>query len=1825
MASSLASQLQRIAASTASTLSAKKAKSLHSTSLLFPPSHAASQDFETIYSIALDGYRELCALDPRFEHFSTGIFSESSKSIDRYTQTKAEIQELDRSCTEFLQLASAWVRLKPTLKAIEWLVRRFRVHIHIPIQLLLTFLPHHGQIIFIRIIEIIPENSFPNPFGFLRQFRKSVTPPPKSLFTTALATRPDFFNIVSEHMVDMVKHKRNFAELTHFWASTTVEAVSILFEMTRSTSSKKTSSHAQKEEDVLIKLLPILKEGLKNTRDHEFQLACYMLIAVIVAKSRGLNEQVLSGLIQSVAAGWTEATVNQGLASVALLAQEGGLIDNATFQRLLEVPQLASQLAELSHKFRVDKLASGIVLMILDKIADQTLRTLEIAESILADVRLSVNQKKKILSKLISVASNAEVAMDGDVSSRLGDIVIGLAEGRVGGKSNKKKLAALFHQILEDEKIDVEILELKLGGIVKPLQIEASKETAPQEKTVKKAATYEELSSRIPSKTTVTSFLGNSHNGEFNAIFAAFAAAIPTEADLKKFYNLEIFSKRAITDAYTISFFAAVWSGKHPVLAKTAALARVKEIVNDVIYVQKKKVDYQALIPHILIALQDTNKRVRAEAANLLAVLEKTYKIVGEKKAGKVEYWAVSSIYGDGAATKDLKWCETADVRKFLELAIAPGLEECVLEQSVIVALVRQALSSSKVEGATTLKKSVKTSVLGYLSSHVICTPSLVAKVSLLAILNTIEKASTSRTEFLLPVLKWYCTADQTELRKQCELEDISIESVEKALVSVVSEHDKVGGVEYLVDLLEKKHESTTLQAIAATRIQAIWNTLRPELQIPLAVKLLTTGVETVGTGAEEALALFRSVKVPRDAFIFLLDASNLILKDIVGSFGERDMKRRRVDGKEVTVSSEQAATDEVRKTTLVLETLASEKIEGEDGKIIASLFGILAEVLILEAELGVGIAYLVGVLLGCLINMVKDVKQSGSKHILQSSVRADVLISCIRSSSSPQIHNSALLLVSAIADVAPELVLHSVMPIFTFMGANVLRQDDDYSARVIELTIRKVIPPLLSSLQAEGVTPLSGASELIASFVSAYMHIPVHRRQWLYVELVETLGAKDYLFAVVSMLAEKFIAFAGTTSPARSKALEVDPLESFCASLTGQFDAVTQVATVEKILTLVKDVLKPQPGGLYSQLMASSKEANFIKEKKVNPKDTAKSLLDIVKKVLTNDRLKFQIAAVSKEGGEVKDLFSNALQLVLGLCQEFGLDKDLKGDCDDTLKGLLRLLATKDFVAVIETLVDRNDRRLQQSALATFRERILAESRSEKHTKEAVVKLADKIALIIADKSLDDASLKVTALLCVDAIIVKFGKADPALVEKTVRTIVQAGLLDAAVTSDADDDLAIESTTLVVLASAVIVLGGRFIQFLPLTVPKSIAVTKHKLTQWDEDDDVEDGTLIAALVTAAFAFWDELIRVVPSFMTNHLGEIIVQLSRAHHLDISDITTRQELLSTIAEKADVKIVLRDLTAAFNSAVTLGEAAITVQIELLEKLLDHASKQVVQKNTASFVTLWKRGLDLRREIDAESSEIDIDDEILDRVEDRFLKTVLKTVYKLNDGVFRPVFTGLFEWADEEVSGEEREARLSSFWRLVRVLSENLKGLFTDYFGGIVHNAIAILKERIETNKRTEDDDDVEDELWVQVLHALKSGAEFDESDFFQLHHETLSTTLLSLLPLAPTQVLPTLLPFLITTQTEDHNKVINTAILKLMKDDENLERRKAGVRALARIYEELGEEWIGLLPETVPVLAECLEDDDEGVEREVRGLVKAVEGVLGEGELEGMLT
>ena len=130
MASSLSAQLTKLQtnrpSTTSSILDPKKLKTLHSVSLLFAPQHAATQDFDSLHSICLEGFHELCSLEPRFHIFERSLFSEQSKSVDRELLGLEDNKKLDDNTRAFLRLLGAWALVRSGVKALEWLVRRFR-------------------------------------------------------------------------------------------------------------------------------------------------------------------------------------------------------------------------------------------------------------------------------------------------------------------------------------------------------------------------------------------------------------------------------------------------------------------------------------------------------------------------------------------------------------------------------------------------------------------------------------------------------------------------------------------------------------------------------------------------------------------------------------------------------------------------------------------------------------------------------------------------------------------------------------------------------------------------------------------------------------------------------------------------------------------------------------------------------------------------------------------------------------------------------------------------------------------------------------------------------------------------------------------------------------------------------------------------------------------------------------------------------------------------------------------------------------------------------------------------------------------------------------------------------------------------------------------------------------------------------------------------------------------------------------------------------------------------------------------------------------------
>lgn len=131
MATSLSAQLSQIAAKSTHQLDLKKQRVAHSKSLIFKPEVAVSQDFDTIYIICRNGFEELCQLDKRFLEFEHTLFSEQSKAEDRTDMTATQNSELDDVLESFLALVGSKLLLTPAVKAVEWLVRRFRYAIRL--------------------------------------------------------------------------------------------------------------------------------------------------------------------------------------------------------------------------------------------------------------------------------------------------------------------------------------------------------------------------------------------------------------------------------------------------------------------------------------------------------------------------------------------------------------------------------------------------------------------------------------------------------------------------------------------------------------------------------------------------------------------------------------------------------------------------------------------------------------------------------------------------------------------------------------------------------------------------------------------------------------------------------------------------------------------------------------------------------------------------------------------------------------------------------------------------------------------------------------------------------------------------------------------------------------------------------------------------------------------------------------------------------------------------------------------------------------------------------------------------------------------------------------------------------------------------------------------------------------------------------------------------------------------------------------------------------------------------------------------------------------
>ncbi|KKF93686.1 U3 small nucleolar RNA-associated protein 10 [Ceratocystis platani] len=1800
MSTSLAAQLAQISARSKATLDVKAQKAAHSKSLIWDHKVAATQTYHSIYKACYSGFEDLCGLDARFAPFSNTLFSEQSQDEDRSTLSEEENKQLDRKIESFLRLVGSRLRLMPAIKAVEWLIRRFRIHEHNTAVLLTTFLPFHSIPAFVTLLSILPK-TLPLEYRFLSPYVRSTQNPPRAAIVLQAINQPAFLAMLSEYTLESARSLAHYQTLISFWGGIMTEAINGQLDKAKT---GRTAIQADNDMTLLHRVGPTLGEALVMKKVPQLQIAAYMALSVFVSKG-DLGDSAVSAFMEQVVAGWTSETVRSGLICMAILSQyrSAKQVSGKVAKALLKVADVEKLLVEIGREWRIDKLANGLCLALAERsLKKSDSRGLRIIKGIMLAGILTAKQLFVLFKVLLVTAMRLddESDKDGHMRKDIGTVLIDLS-------NNQGECGEVIQAAIEDLDFDMDALEMKLDMSIrrkKALDPATAADDNVEETTAEiKEDVRETLAALKTEKARLLSCLSGEAGAVFETLTRVFLLIVSSQtadqAMFDDFCKLPMLSQgSAVSDTTYITFFLRIISGAYPALARAAALDMIKNRLKEKDVAGQ---DFQALLPYCMAALNDPSKKVRQAATDLLVVVDRIYP--DTSKPPQLPVWGQEKLYADG---QKLQWLTTAMASATLRDILMPSLEECIMSHDHVCSTLEAALDSSK----SSMKSSARLSLLTFLAGQVSATPSLVVKSRLLNAINRVKGVgSTTRTQLLLHVLLWWAELAPEEALRLGQRDNVDLEALSKQIVGVIVPND-AKGLESLLAILKKNAVATSetdnegvsgegrtgfTQAIFS-RVQSMWPAMKSSTRSSIASTMLelSQATETPDAVSSESAELLRNVRLDTDILLSFLATLDMPTSMSVTRTTETPDKRRRVSLDGPAAAS---ANEALRRATFVLQ-LVEGAGPANHPQVLGSLFEVLSKLHAFRSVIGSEMGYLQNLILQSILAIIPVYRANSGLTLNIPQSHGELIVNCIQTTASPVVQNSALLVIASLAATAPEVVVHVVMPVFAFVGASILRQSDDYSAYVVNQTIKEVVPPLLDSFRRGKRNPVSSAAELLLSFTASYSHVPAHRRQRLFATLVETLGAQEFLFAVVAMLVQK--------EDASSSIL------AFVGELARKYSVTVQLDTCTKLVGLVSDVFTPPP------TMASALLGDALKGVQ-DPPAVALRQLTAVTSLLSGRRLKAQAAkAMAKddmESAEARELYSRLLEGILVLAENLKTQETLRKECGDALASLLNLLSIGEFVKAVEGLLDRPDMGLRHRVLQALESRIDAESNTDTASRNVLLSFLPTLIATLRDSR--DVRYKHTAIACVDKLAEKYGRKDIEGVLAAASTIVGDSCLGSS-------DSRLRVMALLCLASLVDVLQDSIVPVLPGALTRVISYLAESVQTVSKNESSVE--LHVACYTFVLAVAQQLPYMISASILDQLLLVSHTSASVEGLSPDASAARAECLEALVTMLEPNIVFKALAKGWAGSIKAGFAAAEAHVALLGKAIEKHSKATISKNVAPLSALLFEALDMRRITASHGQTSELESPRFSALEAAVNAVALKLIYKLNDAVFRPVFSRLIEWSatalpNTDASG--RVLRALSVYNFLGVFFDALKGIVTNYATYILDDSVRILAKP--AGKSAD-----ERRLHDAVLRVLETCFKNDSDEFWQnpSHFNTISPVLLTQFGHAssvsepPATLIDATVALAGAADSQVHQKELNSALLKHLRN-ESAGVRLAAVLAQQKMTDVHGEEWLAMLPEMLPFIGELQEDNDETVEKETHRWIIKIETVLGE-NLDAML-
>eukprot|EP01105_Mastigella_eilhardi_P005831 TRINITY_DN17534_c0_g1_i1.p1 TRINITY_DN17534_c0_g1~~TRINITY_DN17534_c0_g1_i1.p1 ORF type:complete len:2067 (-),score=551.69 TRINITY_DN17534_c0_g1_i1:77-6199(-) len=882
-----------------------------------------------------------------------------------------------------------------------------------------------------------------------------------------------------------------------------------------------------------------------------------------------------------------------------------------------------------------------------------------------------------------------------------------------------------------------------------------------------------------------------------------------------------------------------------------------------------------------------------------------------------------------------------------------------------------------------------------------------------------------------------------------------------------------------------------------------------------------------------------------------------------------------------------------------------------------------------------------------------------------------DAVVSALRAARSPQVQSGALALLSSVAALEPQLVLGRLRGVLDVVGTSALLRGDASAAQAILRAVAALVPPMARSE--------AGPGAVVSAVVAGLKSVPQHRRLDLFATVVSALGAELSLAPVLVALLLSHVADPTWSEPQQGTA-QGETLVTFAHRLCLRFapvEAANALVLVAEFAawegarptSLVEYV--PSLGETPAEKLAMLRNAcvAFLADHladrafvaalvRLTPEDEARLQLHFLG--LFERLIALGGGAAAEDAGEAL----SSLKELLTVRNFVGAVNGLLAHPAAHVRHTALVLLNEKLVEVEGTLTADEARLFIDinGLLGVVASMVSPRPGSPTPTSAGIAAGAERELT------------RQTALMILEILARNFAAKHP---DGFVP------LLNHVIVALRDENGTVAASAVICLATFVSELGPLSLPYVSDFMTRLLERLEETLQGYKETYVVD--TQLQQRLSCLSAL-EVIVRHMAPFLSPYIPRLLSLTLHPAIIASSTPAVKQaatRLFQLCASALEYRNVFPAVFALYTSGSLREPASVVSLFRFLQDVLAKMLPQDARTQHPRLFKFFLTALDSRRLLRIATNEAPADDyderqpksladvefgdgerAVFDELQSAVVDAVVALVLKLDETSFKPLFLKVVDLVSAAIKGNDT-LQAGLLFRLVAAMADRLRSIFVPYYGYLLDDMVVLLcqkqsrdfaatlpdgevptkaagkrsHEEMATDALLRRTRDAEADTAGIVLDALAKCFAHDSQQQRFVDSPKLERLLAALcdgqldncsglgreryLAHVEAHVVPCVGHLAAALSGEKLWKPLNYQLL-LRTRDAQPEVRLAALHCVSEVWRRLGVEMVALLPETLPFLAEVMEDPHAGVEQAAQQLAALMQSHLGAESLKDYL-